>query len=115
MAHDSDSGWKPGSFSPLRKTTAFTFTTAVLTIVSWRKSTIANSGWYDGAFSQSGMPGSQVATINWGTGSGLNIRVYFQIRARCVGVSVCEWQLDGWTDTYSTCISQNGPNLYTKF
>ncbi|GFF71431.1 fungal fucose-specific lectin [Aspergillus lentulus] len=37
----------------------------------------SNSGWYDGAFSQSGMPGSQAAAINWRTGSALNIRVYF--------------------------------------
>ncbi|GFF89861.1 fungal fucose-specific lectin [Aspergillus lentulus] len=52
MAHDSDSGGKPGSFRsptpaleplsplPLQKSTAFMFTTVFLAIVSWRKSMI---------------------------------------------------------------------------
>ncbi|KAF4247759.1 hypothetical protein CNMCM8980_006982 [Aspergillus fumigatiaffinis] len=56
----------------------------------------ANSGWYDGAFSQSGMPGSQVAAINWGSGSGLNIRVYFQQPQSVPGVSEYQYVNGNW-------------------
>ncbi|GAQ03157.1 hypothetical protein ALT_0478 [Aspergillus lentulus] len=73
MAHDSDSGGKPGSFSIPNAspgTTLAVTTTKVDSIHVYygvsgnsilEKVHDLNSGWYDGAFSQSGMPGSQVA------------------------------------------------------
>jgi hypothetical protein len=56
----------------------------------------ANSGWYDGAFAQSSIPGSLVAAISWGTGSGLNICAYFQ--QAISEVSEYQW-------VYSVCIA----------
>jgi hypothetical protein len=109
MVHDSDSGKKPGSFSVPNASpgTALAVTTTEDDSIhvyygDSNKSILekvhdANSGWYDGAFSQSGMPGSQIAAINWGTGSGLNIRVYFQLPQSVPGVSEYQYVNGNWT------------------
>jgi len=55
-----------------------------------------SKGWYTGGFSQPSIPGSEVAVINWGSGSGLNLRVYFENGTDVTGVS--EWVWNGsWT------------------
>ncbi|GIK05579.1 hypothetical protein Aspvir_009692 [Aspergillus viridinutans] len=90
MAYDANSGWSPGSFSvpnAIPQTALAVITTEDDSIHVYyggsnnrilEKIHDANSGWYDGGFAQSSIPGSPVAAINWGTGGGLNIRVYFQ-------------------------------------
>jgi hypothetical protein len=42
------------------------------------------------------MPGSQVAAIDWVTGSGLNIRVYFQQPQSVPGVSEYQYVNGNW-------------------
>jgi len=55
-----------------------------------------SSSWYDGGFNQPSIPGSEVAVITWGSGSGLNLRVYFQNGTDVTGVSEWVWN-GGWT------------------
>ncbi|KAM5445093.1 hypothetical protein MaudCBS49596_007864 [Microsporum audouinii] len=47
--------------------------------------------WYDGAFEHSVIPGSQVATVDWGNGGDFNIRVYIQDGAFKNGISEWAW------------------------
>lgn len=46
-------------------------------------------GWYDGGLKQDTIPGPQAAVIEWGHGSQLNLRIYFQRGEFVSGVS--EW------------------------
>jgi hypothetical protein len=39
---------------------------------------LSNTGWKDGEFAQSSIPGGRVAATNWGSGSGVHICVYLQ-------------------------------------
>ncbi|KFY24549.1 hypothetical protein V493_05175 [Pseudogymnoascus sp. VKM F-4281 (FW-2241)] len=57
----------------------------------------ANSGWYAGAFAQSCIPSSQATAINWGTGNGLNLRVYLQEGVDVSGVSEFVWNNGYWS------------------
>jgi len=55
-----------------------------------------SSNWYDGGFSVNSIPGSEVAVINWGGGSGINLRVYFQKGTKVTGVTEWMWN-GGWS------------------
>jgi Fungal fucose-specific lectin len=50
-----------------------------------------NGPWYDGGFVQHCIPGSKGTVIQWGSGSGLNLRVYFQNGTKVTGVSEWMW------------------------
>ncbi|GFF47600.1 hypothetical protein IFM46972_08338 [Aspergillus udagawae] len=108
MAHDSDSGWTLGSFSVPNAIpqTALAVTTTEdegihvyyggSTIACWRKSTMLTQVGMTAASAQSSIPGSLVAAISWGTGSGLNICVSFQ--QAISEVSQYQW-------VYSVCVA----------
>lgn len=49
--------------------------------------------WYDGAFNQPCIPGTECAVIYWGASADLNLRVYFQNGTEVSGVS--EWVWNG--------------------
>jgi hypothetical protein len=61
-------------------------------------------GWYDGGFVKQTIPGSEVSAIAWGTGSGLNLRVYLENGTDVTGVT--EWM---WNGSWSVGISAIPP------
>ncbi|RHZ43504.1 uncharacterized protein CDV56_102636 [Aspergillus thermomutatus] len=109
MGHDSDSGWGQGSFSvanAIPRTALAVSTTEDDSIHVYyggsndrilERIHDANSGWYDGAFAQPSIPGSQVAAINWGTGSGLTICLYLQQGIDVSAVSEYQWENGSWS------------------
>lgn len=110
-AYDASAGWYTGGFSipsaQPRATLACTSFNASSSGISLRvyygtasnhilEKGWDNNGWYDGGFKQPCIPGSECAVINWGSGGGLNLRVYFQNGTDVTGVS--EWVWSGsWT------------------
>lgn len=57
----------------------------------------ASGSWYDGNFKQDTIPGSDSAVIDWGSGSSLEIRIYFQNGTAVTGVSEWAYTRGGWT------------------
>jgi hypothetical protein len=106
-AYDDNQGWYTGGFSipnaAPRATLSCCSFNASSSGVSLRiyYSTLANTilerawdgSWYDGGFQQPCVPGSESAVINWGKGSDLQLRVYFQNGTKVTGVS--EWCYSG--------------------
>ncbi|KAF3480359.1 Fucose-specific lectin [Arthroderma uncinatum] len=60
------------------------------------KGTDGENQWYDGAFTHSSIPGSQVAAVDWGNGGVFNIRVYIQDGAFKTGISEWAWFRRSW-------------------
>ncbi|OWP05184.1 hypothetical protein B2J93_3315 [Marssonina coronariae] len=106
-AHDDGGHWETGGFS-VKSATA----RATISVTSWTWSsgtgirvyytgpndTILEKGndgsWYDGAFKQASIPGSQVGSLSWyASGSkSPEIRVYFQNGTEVTAVTEWKWQ-----------------------
>jgi hypothetical protein len=110
-AYDSNQGWYTGGFSipkaQPRASLSVTDFNASSSGVSLRVyyGTADNKilekawdgSWTSGGFSQPSIPGSESAVITWGSGGGLQLRVYFQNGTHVTGVSEWCWGTGGWT------------------
>ncbi|EKD14984.1 uncharacterized protein L3040_003819 [Drepanopeziza brunnea f. sp. 'multigermtubi'] len=109
-AHDDGGHWETGKFSvssasPRAAISATSWTsssgTGIRVYYTGPDDTIlekCNDGsWYDGAFNQESIPGSQVGCLSWYAASSKapEIRVYFQNGIQVTAVSEWKWQ-DGW-------------------
>ena len=109
--YDANRGWYNGGFkvseAPPRAAIAATSFNATSSSVSIRvyyagpndrllEKAWDGQRWQDGGFNERSIPGTHVAVINWGSGSQLNLRVYFQKGQFVSGVSEWAYSGGGW-------------------